>query len=81
MDVSVVFQTRLPLPGPLLFLPPRVPRLATSPIPSAKMSSPAYDMGIDTSRRNAKPRALTDNERARLEEFLEAIHYSNRYVA
>lgn len=45
------------------------------------MSSPAYDMGIDTSRRNAKPRALTDNERARLEEFLEAIHYSNRYVA
>lgn len=43
------------------------------------MSSPSYDMGIDTSRRNAKPRSLTDNERARLEEFLEAIHYSSRY--
>ncbi|KAF3764689.1 hypothetical protein M406DRAFT_291831 [Cryphonectria parasitica EP155] len=36
-------------------------------------------MGIDTSRRNAKPRALTDSERARLEEFLDAIHYSSRY--
>lgn len=38
-------------------------------------------MGIDTSRRNAKPRSLTDNERARLEEFLDAIHYSSRYVS
>lgn len=45
------------------------------------MSTPDYDMGIDTSRRNAKPRPLSDNERARLEEFLEAIHYSSRYVA
>lgn len=39
-----------------------------------------YDMGIDTSRRNVKPRPLTDNERARLEEFLESIHYSSRSV-
>ncbi|KAG6367878.1 hypothetical protein INS49_002077 [Diaporthe citri] len=41
--------------------------------------SSGYDMGIDTSRRNVKPRPLTDNERARLEEFLESIHYSSRY--
>lgn len=43
--------------------------------------SSGYDMGIDTSRRNVKPRPLTDNERARLEEFLESIHYSSRSVA
>lgn len=38
----------------------------------------SYEMGIDTSRRNPKPRPLTENERARLEEFLESIHYSSR---
>lgn len=43
--------------------------------------SSGFDMGIDTSRRNVKPRPLTDNERARLEEFLESIHYSSRSVA
>lgn len=37
-----------------------------------------YDMGIDTSRRNIKPRPLTDNERARLEQFIDSIHYSSR---
>ncbi|KAI7781109.1 cyclin-dependent kinase regulatory subunit [Diaporthe eres] len=41
--------------------------------------SSGYDMGIDTSRRNVRPRPLTDDERARLEEFLESIHYSSRY--
>lgn len=38
-------------------------------------------MGIDASRRNTKPRPLTDNERAVLDEFLESIHYSSRFVA
>jgi cyclin-dependent kinase regulatory subunit CKS1 len=37
-------------------------------------------MGIDSSRRNIQPRPLTDKERARLEEFIESIHYSARYV-
>lgn len=37
-------------------------------------------MGIETSRRNRVPRPLTDNERQRLEEFVDAIHYSSRYV-
>ncbi|KAK0667708.1 putative cyclin-dependent kinases regulatory subunit [Cercophora samala] len=37
------------------------------------------EMGIDTSRRNPSPRPLSDSERARLEEFIEAIHYSTRY--
>lgn len=35
--------------------------------------------GIDMSRRNKAPRPLTDAERARLEEFVESIHYSARY--
>ena len=35
-------------------------------------------MDIDMSRRNRRPRPLTDSERARLEEFIESISYSNR---
>lgn len=38
-------------------------------------------MGIDASRRNAEPQPLTDNERARLEKFIDEIHYSARFVA
>lgn len=37
-------------------------------------------MGIDLSRRNLAPRPLTDVERGRLEEFIDTIHYSARYV-
>ncbi|CAJ2500094.1 Uu.00g029470.m01.CDS01 [Anthostomella pinea] len=37
-------------------------------------------MDIDTSRRNKAPRPLRDAERARLEEFIDSIHYSARYV-
>jgi cyclin-dependent kinase regulatory subunit CKS1 len=33
---------------------------------------------IDQSRRNKKPRLLQDGERARLEEFIDAIGYSAR---
>ena len=40
----------------------------------------AHDMGIDASRRNPKPRPLTDNERAKLDEFLDSVHYSARFV-
>ncbi|PNP44648.1 cyclin-dependent kinase regulatory subunit [Trichoderma gamsii] len=36
-------------------------------------------MDIDMSRRNKSPRPLTDSERARLEEFIDAIRYSERY--
>lgn len=36
-------------------------------------------MDIDTSRRNKMPRPLSDDERARLEEFIDSIHYSSRY--
>jgi cyclin-dependent kinase regulatory subunit CKS1 len=35
-------------------------------------------MDIDTSRRNRAPRSLTDSERARLDEFIDGIHYSTR---
>jgi cyclin-dependent kinase regulatory subunit CKS1 len=37
-------------------------------------------MDIDTTRRNKKPRPLSDSERMKLEEFIDAIHYSARYV-
>jgi len=43
------------------------------------MSTPE-EMGIDTTRRNAQPRLLTESERARLDEFTDSIHYSTRYV-
>ena len=35
-------------------------------------------MDIDMSRRNRRPRPLSDSERARLEEFIESISDSNR---
>jgi len=38
------------------------------------------EMGIDPSRRNIKPRPLSDSERAKLEEFLDSVHYSARFV-
>ncbi|KAM5369462.1 hypothetical protein ACJA88_010450 [Fusarium oxysporum] len=34
---------------------------------------------IDTARRNKTPRPLSDSERARVEEFIDSIHYSARY--
>jgi cyclin-dependent kinase regulatory subunit CKS1 len=42
------------------------------------MSTPER-MGIDSGRRNRIPRPLTEDERARLDEFLDGIHYSTRY--
>lgn len=35
-------------------------------------------MDIDFTRRNKKPRLLTDPERDQLDEFVDAIHYSSR---
>lgn len=64
---------------PSPFTPPPPTGLALHHSKAGIMAS-GYDMGIDTSRRNVKPRPLTDNERARLEEFLESIHYSSRSV-
>ncbi len=37
-------------------------------------------MGIDSTRRNRIPRSLTDDERARLDEFIDSIHYSTRWA-
>lgn len=36
------------------------------------------NMDIDFTRRNKKPRQLTDPEREKLDEFVESIHYSSR---
>lgn len=36
-------------------------------------------MGIDPSRRNSRPRPLTEDQRKALEPFLDNIHYSQRY--
>lgn len=35
-------------------------------------------MDIDLSRRNEKPRPLSDAEKQKLEEFVDSIHYSGR---
>ena len=35
---------------------------------------------MDHDRRNKHPRLLTEHERDRLEEFIEAIHYSSRFA-
>jgi cyclin-dependent kinase regulatory subunit CKS1 len=35
---------------------------------------------IDYSRRNKVPRIISDNEKAKLEEFIDSIHYSARSV-
>lgn len=35
---------------------------------------------MDHDRRNKHPRMLTDPERERLDEFIDSIHYSSRYV-
>ncbi|KAJ2893790.1 cyclin-dependent kinase regulatory subunit [Zalerion maritima] len=37
------------------------------------------ELGIDESRRNRVPRPLSENERVRLDEFIDNIHYSARY--
>ncbi len=34
---------------------------------------------LDVTRRNEKPRLLRENERVRLEEFIDSIGYSARY--
>ena len=36
------------------------------------------NMEIDMTRRNTVPRALSDDERAVLEEYIDSIHYSAR---
>lgn len=38
----------------------------------------AANMDIDMTRRNKKPRPLSESERKKLEEFVDAIHYSSR---
>ena len=35
---------------------------------------------VDSDRRNRHPRMLTDNERERLDEYVDSIHYSSRYT-
>ena len=36
------------------------------------------DMDIDFTRRNKKPRPLSELEKEKLDEFVDAIHYSAR---
>jgi cyclin-dependent kinase regulatory subunit CKS1 len=40
----------------------------------------AADMDIDFTRRNKKPRPLSEHEKEKLDEFVDAIHYSARWV-
>ena len=41
-------------------------------------SNMAADMDIDFTRRNKKPRPLSEHEKEKLDEFVDAIHYSAR---
>lgn len=43
-------------------------------------SNMAADMDIDFTRRNKKPRPLSEHEKEKLDEFVDAIHYSARWV-
>jgi hypothetical protein len=38
------------------------------------------DLDIDFTRRNKKPRPLSEHEKEKLDEFVDAIHYSARCV-
>lgn len=38
-------------------------------------------LDIDFTRRNKKPRPLSELEKEKLDEFVDAIHYSARYVS
>ncbi|KAI4658403.1 uncharacterized protein J4E88_004062 [Alternaria novae-zelandiae] len=38
------------------------------------------ELDIDFTRRNKKPRPLSDHEKEKLDEFVDAIHYSARWV-
>jgi hypothetical protein len=40
----------------------------------------AADMDIDMTRRNKRARPLSESEKERLDEFIDAIHYSARCV-
>lgn len=37
-------------------------------------------LDIDFTRRNKKPRPLSEHEKEKLDEFVDAIHYSSRYL-
>jgi cyclin-dependent kinase regulatory subunit CKS1 len=38
------------------------------------------ELDIDFTRRNKKPRPLSEHEKEKLDEFIDAIHYSARWV-
>jgi hypothetical protein len=65
-------------PHYLSFLSTNQPRLL-SPSPSDHIKMSNF-MDIDLTRRNKKPRPISETERAKLEEFIENIHYSARFV-
>ncbi|CAG8918037.1 unnamed protein product [Penicillium salamii] len=48
-------------------------------VESFRHQSPLLTMDIDPARRNKKPRLLMENEREKLDEFVDSIHYSARY--
>jgi len=44
----------------------------------AREAEMAAALDIDYTRRNKKPRPLSDAERDQLDEFIDSIHYSSR---
>lgn len=58
-----------------------LPLVNVGPHPRCQQHDRAtMDMGIDITRRNKKPRPLSEPEKDKLDEFVESIHYSARCV-
>lgn len=54
------------------------PLFASYHIITSHCTAKMANMDIDFTRRNKKPRLLTDSERDKLDEFVDSIHYSSR---
>lgn len=78
--------SRPPTQPELLPAPPdstsREPQCTSTRVPLSPRPTPIMtaEMDIDFTRRNKKPRPLSEHEKEKLDEFVDAIHYSARWV-
>ncbi|KZM25623.1 cyclin-dependent protein serine/threonine kinase regulator [Ascochyta rabiei] len=78
--LSRLFANRIPAAYPTTITPAKSTARAHELLPrrNQTLAMPA-DMDIDFTRRNKKPRPLSEHEKEKLDEFVDAIHYSARY--
>jgi hypothetical protein len=62
--------------------PPANPHCTSTRAPLSQHLTPTMsaELDIDFTRRNKKPRPLSEHEKEKLDEFVDAIHYSARWV-